>query len=68
MKCSKCNREATHDVPRSLCDCHWEQWFTFGWEVFMSPKRLYRLRYEALKNKWRKKRPKDWKSQLRELR
>jgi len=47
---------------------HWEWWFTFGYEVFMSSKKLYRLRYETLKNKWRKHgRPIGWRKMLKEI-
>ena len=32
MKCSKCNEEATMDVPKDLCKHHWKLWW-YG-EVF----------------------------------
>lgn len=30
MKCTKCDKEATYDVPELLCDEHWAEWWTVG--------------------------------------
>ena len=68
MKCCKCNREATYDSPKPYCDLHWEMWFTEGYEVALTPKRLYRFRYENLKYAWRKHgRPVGWRKMLKEI-
>ena len=26
-KCSKCDKDATYDIPEPLCDFHWGDWF-----------------------------------------
>lgn len=79
IKCCKCHREATFESPKPFCDLHWEWWFTFGHEVFMSSKKLYRLRYNDLKRMWGrgggrsgprlngKKRPVGWRKMVKEL-
>ena len=29
-KCSKCDKDATYDIPEPLCDFHWGDWFNYG--------------------------------------
>lgn len=30
MKCTKCDKDATHIVPDDLCALHWAEWFAKG--------------------------------------
>lgn len=31
MKCSKCKKKATHDIPKAFCAFHWAKWWTYGY-------------------------------------
>ncbi len=61
MKCVKCDRESTYDVPTNLCDEHWVDWMMEGYDEFLSSKTIEKEKQNMLDRMWEKYgKPKDW--------